>query len=128
MNRLHGELSRFLVVGIGSNVLNYIAYLFTYMLGTSLAIASGVGYLVGLYNSYYFGKTWVFNRYDLDRKSAITRFTIVYALGGIGMSIIIEGLGQASDLDYRILWFFGAAFAFANNFLGSKWFVFKKGD
>ncbi|SVD71015.1 uncharacterized protein METZ01_LOCUS423869, partial [marine metagenome] len=30
-------------------------------------------------------------------------------------------------MDYRIIWFFGALFAFLNNYIGSKIFVFSKG-
>lgn len=125
MRRVHGELFRFIIVGVGSNLVNYIAYVFAYLAGAPLAIASGTGYVAGLFNSYLFGKSWVFSSSGPNRKVEIARFAAVYIVGGVGMSAIIEGLNYATVLDYRISWFFGAAFAFGNNFLGSKWFVFK---
>ena len=125
MNGVHGELARFLVVGVGSNFLNFLVYLLVYASGTSLVAASIAGYLAGLINSYYFGRSWVFNMGDRIGRLATLRFIVVYAIGGIGMSAIIEVLDRTQEWDYRVSWFFGAVFAFANNFLGSKWLIFK---
>jgi len=125
MNSINRELSRFLVVGVGSNLLNFLVYLLTHMSGAPLVAASVAGYSAGLLNSFYFGKIWVFDAKDRVGRLAILYFIVVYAIGGIGMSVIIEMLDRAQGLDYRASWFFGAAFAFTNNFLGSKWLVFK---
>lgn len=125
MSRLHGELARFLMVGVGSNLLNFVIYLFAYAAGIPLVAAAAAGYMAGLINSYHFGRNWVFDAGDLAGKMAILRFAVVYTIGGIGMSAIIETLDRTQGLDYRLSWFFGAVFAFTNNFLGSKWLVFK---
>lgn len=125
MNGIHGELARFLIVGVGSNLLNFLVYLLAHASGAPLVVASVAGYLAGLLNSYYFGRSWVFDAGDRIDRLAILRFTVVYAIGGIGMSVIIEMLDRTQGLDYRASWFFGAVFAFTNNFLGSKWLVFK---
>lgn len=125
MNGIHGELVRFLVVGVGSNLLNFFAYFLVHALGAPLVAASVAGYLAGLLNSYYFGRSWVFDAEDRIGRLAILHFTVVYAVGGIGMSVIIEMLDRTQGLDYRVSWVFGAVFAFTNNFLGSKWLVFK---
>ena len=42
------------------------------------------------------------------------------------MVLIITMLDSLTVIDYRIIWFFGALFAFLNNYLGSKIFVFPK--
>ncbi len=125
MSSARRELLRFLVVGVGSNLLNFIVYLFAHAAGVPLATASGAGYLAGLFNSYHFGKNWVFVKDGMAENFAVMRFAIIYAIGGIGMSTIIETLDRSQGLDYRVSWLFGAVFAFANNFLGSKWIVFK---
>lgn len=125
MNGIHGELARFVVVGVGSNLLNFLFYFLTHALGAPLVVASVTGYLIGLLNSFWYGKSWVFGDRDRINGKAIFRFVVVYAIGGIGMSAIIEILDRTQGLDYRVSWFFGAAFAFTNNFLGSKWLVFK---
>lgn len=120
------ELRRFILVGIGSNLINYITYLcLVSFLGTSLIIASLVGYMTGFINSYYFGKNWVFNARDTKFFRTTILFSLVYSVGAIGMATTIEVLNRYFFWDYRLAWFIGATFAFGNNFLGSKWIVFR---
>ncbi len=119
---------RFLLVGLASNLINYAIYLLVRNVGASLMMASVAGYAAGLYNSYHFGRRWVFNDQQTQHGPAVLRFAMIYLVGGAGMAVIIEGLDHLLGWDYRLTWFAGVAFAFANNFLGSKWFVFKKGN
>lgn len=126
MNRTSAELTRFLVVGVGSNLLNFVVYVLAHTIGAPLIVASTAGYLAGILNSYHFGKIWVFDAANRTHNMTIVFFLLVYAIGGIGMSGIIEALDRYVGLDYRISWIFGAIFAFLNNFFGSKWLVFKE--
>ena len=120
------ELARYLFVGIGSNLINFAAYLIFYATGVSLFISSVAGYSAGLSVSYHFGRVWVFGkRFDMSKQN-VFRFAAVYAVGGLGMSALIELLDKATGLDYRISWLLGASFAVVNNFLGLKWFIFSK--
>jgi putative flippase GtrA len=122
------DLIRFLIVGIGSNILNYGVYEAIYRTEGTVAVASILGYLIGLINSYYFGKIWAFKKKKSieDRPlSEIFRFCCVYAVGGAVMSFITFGSKQIFGLDYRLCWLLGAFFAFINNYAGSKWIVFK---
>jgi putative flippase GtrA len=121
---------RFAVVGFGSNILNYGVYAAAYWLGLYITVASVLGYLVGLFNSYYLGKVWVFKKNLLPNKALnapeILRFCLVYTVGGIGMCLITDALNRLLGVDYRLSWFFGAGFAFVNNYAGSKWIIFKE--
>ena len=126
MKELIKEIKRFIIVGLVSNALNFLVYVFLYKIGTTIWIASAFGYIVGLSNSFYFGKTWVFNPERVVYKHAIIKFVFIYGFGGLGMVLIITMLDSLTVLDYRIIWFFGALFAFLNNYLGSKIFVFPK--
>lgn len=127
MKELIKEIKRFIIVGLGSNALNFLVYVFLYKIGTTIWIASAFGYIVGLSNSFYFGKTWVFNPEIVVYKHAIIKFVFIYGFGGLGMVFIINTLDSRTFMDYRIIWFFGALFAFLNNYIGSKIFVFTKG-
>ena len=126
------DFIRFIVVGVGSNVLNYAIYLVLCWLGFPVSAASSLGYLAGLINSYLMGRKWVFKK-DKPKNSGkldpleILRFCLIYSVGGIGMVCIIAGLNRWGGVDYRLSWFFGATFAFLNNYLGSKRIVFKAG-
>ena len=122
------ELLRFLFVGVGSNIINFIIYILVYSLGISLFVSSIVGYSAGLISSYHFGRVWVFGeKFNMSMKN-ITQFSVVYAIGGLGMSALIVFLHDNTGLDYRVSWFFGAVFAVINNFFGLKWFVFNRSN
>ena len=127
MKELIKEIKRFIIVGVGSNALNFLIYAFLYKIGTTIWIASSLGYIAGLSNSFYFGKVWVFSPERVVYKLAIIKFILIYGFGGIGMVFIITMLDRLTVMDYRVIWFFGALFAFLNNYIGSKIFVFSKG-
>ena len=120
------ELLRYMLVGFGSNLINFILYLICNSVGISLFISSVISYSIGMITSFHFGRIWIFSKkFEIDKKNVI-RFTIVYIIGGLGMSVLIDLLNKTMEMDFRISWLFGAAFAVLNNFLGLKWFVFKK--
>lgn len=127
MSRIDRQLARFLTVGVGSNLLNFFVYYLAYTAGATLMVASVLGYLAGLLNSYHMGRVWVFDVRVNTARTTLIRFVMIYAIGGVGMSVIIEFLDRAMSWDYRLCWFLGALFAFVNNFFGSKLFVFKEG-
>ncbi|MFT4668073.1 MAG: putative flippase GtrA [Gammaproteobacteria bacterium] len=120
------EFSRYLVVGVGSNVVNFMCYAALHSIDISLYIASLVGYLAGLFVSYIFGRLWVFGKRFPPSNHRLILFTCVYFVGGIIMSTIIGLLEGQFEIDYRICWTIGASFAVLNNFFGQKFIVFKK--
>jgi len=123
----NAELFRFLFVGVGSNIINFVIYLFVYSIGVPLFSASAAGYVAGMFFSYHFGRVWVFGRKFEVSKNNLIRFVVVCGVGGLGMSIIIEVLVRTLEVDYRASWLVGATFAVTNNYLGLKKIVFNKG-
>ena len=100
MNRTSAEMTRFLVVGVGSNLLNFVVYVLTHVvIGAPLIVASTAGYLAGILNSYHFGRIWVFDATDRTDNLTIAFFFLVYAIGGLGMSGIIDALDRYAGLD-----------------------------
>ena len=122
------EIKRYLLSGIGSNIVNFVIYSFFYSLGIQLFLASLFGYLAGLFMSYTFGRIWVFGERFVSTKRTFISFFLVYAIGGIGMSLLIVISTEFFQFDYRISWIIGALFAVVNNFVGQKYIVFKKGE
>lgn len=120
------EFYRYLLVGIGSNCINFLVY-FLAKVFFSFFVAAFCGYVAGLFISYHFGRIWVFGeRFSIKRQNIIG-FLIVYSIGGLGMSGLIEFFCEFKGVDFRISWLIGAIFAFVNNFLGMKLFVFRRG-
>ena len=56
------QILKFVVVGLGSTILNFCIYSITYALTLRINLASFAGYAGGLLNSFYFADNWVFAR------------------------------------------------------------------
>jgi len=125
INRHKIQISKFLIVGIFSTILNFLVFKLIYIFTLNINLSSILGYIVGLLNSFLFSSKWVFsnNRYiSLDKVFII--FMLIYALGGIAMAITVNVLYML-NVNHVIAWFFGACLAAINNFLFSKYLVFK---
>ena len=125
--RADADFVRFACVGLGANAVNVVLYVLLYSFGVSAFLGSAAGYIAGLSISYHFGRTWVFGRMHHVTASNLKRFVFVYTCGGLLMSSIIELL-VSLRVDYRASWLVGAAAATANNFFGSRLFIFDKGS
>lgn len=120
------EALRFVLVGIFSTFINYSVYFFLFVSGASLVFASVGGYAAGLFISFFLGRSWVFNVTEGRLRTAVLRFFFVYFVGGAGMVAIIKGIDYWLGWSYQGCWFAGVAFSLLNNFLGSKFLVFKR--
>ena len=117
---------RFAITGVISNIINITLYSLVYLMSSNIIVSSLIGYSVGTIYSYYFGKVWVFQFDKNFRFIEMIRFISVYIIGGLGMTFIIFCLNHYLNIDYRVSWIGGSLFAIANNYLGSKYLVFKK--
>ena len=85
-----------------------------------------LGYSIGTLTSFIFAKIWFFR---VNSQKQIIKsffiFCLIYSLGGLEMSLIIFLLSRLID-NYKIAWLFGAFIGALNNYLGSKYFLFKK--
>ena len=117
---------RFAIVGVLSNILNFSVYVIVFLLSTNIVFSSVLGYSIGLFNTYLLGRIWVFNSEQPNQFKEIVKFLVVYFIGGAGMTLIIVWLNNELNIDYKASWMGGAIFAIVNNYLGSKYIVFKK--
>ena len=124
-SRAKRELIKFAIVGLCSTFINYITYIFLYFLYGKIIFASIIGYSVGLFNSYQLGKNWVFRVNSPNNKRLIISFLLVYAIGCLVSSTIIFSINKVYDT-YNIAWIMGTAYSVVNNFIGSKFIIFKR--
>ena len=124
--RNNKQIFRFLVSGIIASSFNFISYITLYLIFKNILFASISGYCVGILVSFVFAKSWVFkNSSSQPLLKSFSLFCFIYFLGGIEMSLVIVFLNRLIE-NYRIAWVFGAFIGSLNNFLGSKYFSFKK--
>ena len=112
-------------MGVFSSVLNFLVYKLIYIFTANINLSSVLGYCIGLLNSFLLSSNWVFSNnrcIRLDR--AFILFVSIYALGGIEMAIIINVIYKLSA-NHVIAWLCGAFLAAINNFLFSKYLIFK---
>ena len=120
------QIFKFIISGLIASVTNFLVYSSLYLIFNKLVIASFCGYFTGILFSYALAKIWVFQ--DKSRQNLLKSFPIfclIYFLGAIEMSFVIVFLNQFLN-NYRIVWLFGAFVGALNNYLGVKFFLFRK--
>ena len=124
--RNNKQIFRFLVSGLIASSLNFISYRALYLIFKNILFASISGYCVGILVSFIFAKFWVFkDSSSQPLLKSFSLFCLIYFLGGLEMSLVIVSLNRLIE-NYKIAWVFGAFIGSLNNFLGSKYFSFKK--
>jgi len=112
-------------VGVFSSVLNFLAYKSIYIFTANINLSSVLGYSIGLLNSFLLSSKWVFSNNRCIRVDrAFILFVSIYALGGLEMAIIINVIYKLTA-NHIIAWLCGAFIAAINNFLFSKYLIFK---
>lgn len=120
------DIQRFLLMGVLSNAINFGVYYALINIHINLSLSAILGYVSGLICSYHLGRVWVFGqRFDINSKS-ILFFGIVYFLGSVWMTGIINLMVNILSIDYKISWIFGAGAAAVNNYLGMRFLAFRK--
>lgn len=120
------QLFKFLVSGVIASGVNFLVYSSLYLIFRKLVIASFGGYFIGILFSYALAKIWVFqNKSRQNLLKSFPTFCLIYFLGAIEMSFVIVFLNQFLS-NYRIAWLFGAFIGALNNYLGVKYFLFRK--
>ena len=120
------QIFKFLISGLIASGINFLVYSSLYLISKKLVIASFGGYFIGILFSYVLAKIWVFqNKSRQNLLKSIPTFCLIYFLGAIEMSFVIVFLNQFLS-NYRIAWLFGAFIGALNNYLGVKYFLFRK--
>ena len=120
------QIFKFLVSGLIASGINFLVYSSLYLIFKKLVIASFGGYFIGILFSYALAKIWVFqNKSRQNLLKSFHTFCLIYFLGAIEMSFVIVCLNQFLS-NYGIAWLFGAFIGVLNNYLGVKYFLFRK--
>ena len=120
------QIFRFTISGLIATCLNFFVFDLFYLIFKNIILASLIGYSSGLLSSFVFVKIWVFrDNSNLRIFKSFFVFCLIYFLGGLEMSLIIFFLNQLVE-NYKAAWFCGAFIGALNNYLGSKYFLFKR--
>jgi putative flippase GtrA len=94
VTEITGQLSRYVVIGVVSNVVLYTMYLGLTGIGGEPKIVMSALYLIGALQTFLVNRDWTF-RYRSSTLRALVRYFIVYGLGyavNLAMLILLAGM------------------------------------
>ncbi|RZW20488.1 MAG: GtrA family protein [Desulfobulbaceae bacterium] len=98
---MHKQLLRYVMVGIGSNAILYLAYLLLTGLGLGHKTAMTLLYMVGIFQTFLLNRSWTFAHQGHVR-SAFIRYIIIYLLGYLvnfsGLYVFVDVIGFSHQL------------------------------
>ena len=118
------QIFKFGLVGLGSTFLNFCIYSIVYQLTLTINLASFLGYLSGLFTTFYFSNNWTFSKSRYKNISyTLFIFAFIYFIGGLEMTLITYIVDKFIQ-NHRIAWVCGAFVAAMNNYFCSKYLLF----
>ena len=118
------QFFRFIIIGSFSTIVNYSFFFILYeFLSIYYIFASGIGFILGVFSSYSFNKSWTF---QIEKnKSYVFRYLTIYSLslliGLVFLNFLVEILVIMPLLGNLLT----IGLTTILNFLGSKFLVFK---
>lgn len=119
------QFSKFLLVGLGSTAVNYGVFLI-FLNFSHYLLASAIGFIAGVFFGFFLNKNWTFSSSDIEARSILIHYFAVYlfslCLSLIFLRITVGALG----IPPQIANFLAICLTTCTNFIGTKFFVFKK--
>ncbi len=122
------QLMKFSVVGVVNTLIHYaLFYLLYSVFGVYHLLASTIGFIAAVINSFFFNKYWTFNSKSPYLGQQFVRFFIVSLLGLLinlmTMALLVEWL----LIDPLLAQLAAIGLTLLVNFSGNKWWVFRHG-
>ena len=119
------QFIRYVVVGLASNAVIYVAYLLLTQLGMGPKLAMSLLYCVGVLQTFLFNKKWSF-RFEGAATPALARYATVYAVGYLiqflALMLLVDRMGLPHEWVMGALILTMALFIF----LAQKFWVFSQ--
>ena len=123
---LKEQFLKFILVGITSTVINYsIFYVFYSYFFLNYLFSAFFGYVAGVFVGYSLNVRWTFG-VKKDEERSLLKYLLIYLLTLILALILLYSLVAALNFKPLIAYIFVVVFATLTNFIGMKYWVFKK--
>jgi len=118
------QFIRYVVVGLASNAVIYLAYIVLTQLGMGPKLAMSLLYVIGVLQTFVFNKKWSF-RFEGAATPALVRYALIYALGYVIQFFALILLVDQMGLPHQ--WVMGALILFMALllFTAQKFWVFR---
>jgi len=121
------QLSRFSMIGLINTLVDFTAFTMLHsLLGVSYVFSQGMGYSLGMANSFLLNKKWTFKDRKANKKSAheLLQFIVVNFISLLITMIAMNLLVKNLNLNVYISKVLVTVIAQITNFLGYKLWVF----
>ena len=120
------QFMKFIVIGIISTILNYSLFYILYIfISLHYVIAASLGFILGVFAGYKFNKSWTFDVKEKN-KFFVHKYCIVYVSSLLTGLIFLFLLVENFNFIAEIANFFMIGLTTILNFIGTKYWVFKK--
>jgi len=121
------QFLRFITVGLICTVISYISFFVALrFFSINYLISSCLSFMAGVFVGFFLNKNWTFTSGEVQTKKIIIHYFTVYIISlGINLlflRITVGGFGMMPELAY----FLAIGITTCTNFIGTKFFVFKK--
>ena len=128
MQHSHGQLSRFIVSGVSTVIVDILIYSILINLGLNLALSKAISFVSGTIYSYFINKKWTFKA--IGGLRTFLKFIFVYLIS-LNINILINDymINFFINKNFKsifIAFFISTLFSATFNFVFLKKYVFKK--
>ncbi len=118
---------KFGLIGIMNTAIDFgIFTLLTMVFAIGSVISHVISYSCGVINSYFFNRTWTFQRKDKSSAAEFIKFVVVNLISLGVSSLVMYLLAEIAGLHIYISKLAAVFCSLAVNFAGSKLFVFRE--
>jgi len=121
------QFIRFALVGVLNSAIQYLIFLFLYsLIGTQYLLASIIGYIAGMINSYILNRRWTFGSRSQKLLTELGRFVAVnlISLGvNLGLLFLLVSTGVMAPQWAQVLAIAGSTLV---NFVLNKFWTFAR--
>lgn len=119
------EFLKFSIVGLSNTIVSFSTYYFLIFLNVHYAIANTLGFIIGVFNSYFWNHKYVFpnNKFNLkDLSKTYLSYFSTFLLNTITLVIMVESLGIPNTIAPII----NIVYSVPLNYILNKFWVFRK--
>lgn len=119
--------AKFGFVGIFNTLITIVSYIILVHIGLHYIVANIIGYILGILNSFYWNKNWVFKVKD-GKNNLFLKFVIVNLITLIINNILLYSFVNYLSMDSIVAQIFATGVGMVFNFFLNKIWTFKSTD
>ena len=118
------ELARFIVGGSSAVATDFVTYKLMVYLGSDISVAKLLSFVLGSLVGFVINKYWTFES-DGRIKKGLTKYALLYSVTA-GLNVSVNNVSLGAGMPTWLAFLFATGASTIANFLGQKFFVFRK--